>query len=94
MNSRLNRQKGRTLSIFPEFNANHPKEICHVTRQEEDPFSDPSLLDIIDLNHSDGINSAVGAMLKLAKYNGVSNNEHEHLKTIFIDHMDIFRCSF
>lgn len=64
------------------------------TRQSEDPFPDPSLLDPIDSEQHAHINQSIESMLKKAEDNGMPRTPFESLKKTIHANIDLFRTTF
>lgn len=70
-----------------------PRANYYRQRHESDLFLDPSLLDPIDLDQHNDIQSSIDAMLEKAFESGLPTHAHALLKKTVTDYMDIFRTS-
>lgn len=94
MSARLNQIQETDKEPSEKIDPARPKVNYHKARTEEDPFPDPSLLDLIDKDQHDEIKAAVKGMEQAAKKQGLADVYESNLKGILHDHMDIFRTSF
>lgn len=63
-------------------------------REEEDPFPDPSVLDPLDIDQEDAIESGIDSLLEEANRNGMQGKELERLQRTVRAHKNVFRTSF
>ena len=73
--------------------ANRPRINYHAARIDQDPFPDPSLLDLIDSDQHEAIEDAVDSMIEKAKQSGMGYTHLKQLQAILAENIDIFRVS-
>lgn len=93
----------RMNRVVPEHTANEiagqrkedrPRVNFYTARTEEDPFPDPSLLDPIDSDQHGEIIAEIGNLKKIARDNGLPNQDANRLDKIIDENRDVFRTSF
>ncbi len=70
---------------------NRPRVHNFQSREDEDPFSDLSLLDPADFDQKEDVNDAVRDIMERAKANGLPAEYHSGLEEQVMSHFDIFR---
>ena len=92
--SRLNRMRESETGNGSKGNSDRPRANYYRARTEEDPFSDPSVLDTVDSEQDEGVCQAVEEMQTAARNNGLPEMDGERIANLVSEHFNIFRTSF
>lgn len=93
MVARLNRTTNDAVEPVMEIFENRTRVDYYRVKEEVDPFPDPSLLDPVDSDQSEDVETAVSKRLQDAFDNGFPEEKQQELTTIVKDRINVFRVS-